>query len=161
MSIEIKRINENEIESVTEIYLESFHGMRDKIIASDYHLKLLKAFPVVQYYGAFRGNKLLGYIRWIERGGYRENAVFELEQIAVRKIFREKGIGGLLIRESLSEIKNYLKRRGSRLKTVIVLCGKDNLIARHLYKKNLNARVIAEIPNLFRGDEILLKADFR
>lgn len=50
-------------------------------------------------------DQIVGYIQWIQKSGFRNESVIELEQIAVLQNKRGKGIGALLIRESLNSKK--------------------------------------------------------
>jgi ribosomal protein S18 acetylase RimI-like enzyme len=70
-----------------------------------------KVFPRMQYFVAQFKGKVLGYILWVEKGGFRKNAVLELEQIAVHPDYRGIGIGTKLIKESLKELKNHLRKK--------------------------------------------------
>ena len=102
-------------------------------------------------------DKIIGYIQWIQKSGFRSEAVVELEQIAVLKIQQTKGTGTLLIKKSLEFIKNYLADINSKLKAVIVTTRTDNL-ARSLYEKALKAKDVAVIKDLYSHDEIIMMA---
>jgi len=101
----------------------------------------------------------LGYILWVEKGGFRKSAVFELEQIAVAENARGRGVGTFLIEQSLKKIREYLKKRGAKLKLVEVTTGTENQ-AQRLYQKTLDAQPEAIIKNFFRGDEVIMIARF-
>jgi ribosomal protein S18 acetylase RimI-like enzyme len=102
---------------------------------------------------------VVGYILWMERGGFRRESVWELEQIAVSPSHRSQGIGAQLIVRSLSEIRMKLKRRGARLKLVEVTTGSHQNAIR-LYQRSLGAKVTCKIPNMYRGDEYILVARY-
>ena len=93
----------------------------------------------------------------MEKGGFRKESVWELEQIAVKRTFQAHGIGCQLIEKSFSEIKKYLKKRKSFLKVVEVTTGTDNQ-AQRLYKKTLGAEKKCIIKDLFRSDEAIMIA---
>ncbi|RMF32288.1 MAG: GNAT family N-acetyltransferase [Candidatus Nitrosothermus koennekii] len=113
-------------------------------------------YPANRYY-VIEDNEIKGYILWIELGGFRKDAVIELEQIAITPKEQGKGLGSRLIKESLKDVIKELEIRGSRLKLVKVTTGTENQ-AQRLYKKALNAKPVAVIPDFFRGDEVILIA---
>ena len=163
MQIKITKSKAKDIEGIAKIGSENFSGLSDLKYARKWIMCNFSAFPRTQYFVA-KGpkgppGKISGYILWIEKGGFRKQAVFELEQIAVAKDFQGQGIGTQLIEESLLEIKKYLKKRGSILKAVEVTTGTDNK-AQGLYKKTLGAEIECVVKNLFRGDEVIMIARF-
>jgi ribosomal protein S18 acetylase RimI-like enzyme len=81
-----------------------------------------------------------------------------LEQIAVSKMYRGKGIASKLIVESLRMLnRDYITARGSRIKLVIVTTASNNS-AKRLYERVLNAREVAVIKDLYSNDESILIA---
>jgi len=160
MKLKITRLRKNEIKEVAKIATENFSGLRDKKKAIKWVKCDFKAFPRMQYFVARKGKEIVGYILWMEKGGFREESVWELEQIAVSRDFQGRGIGTQLIEKSLLEIKKYLKKRGSKLKAIEVTTGTENR-AQNLYKKTLGAEPECVIKNLFRGDEVIMIARFR
>src|SRR5512143_1590197 len=72
-----------------------------------------RAFPRMRYYVAEASGEIVGYILWVEKSGFRESVVLELEQIAVRSQFRRQGIGAALIELSLDEVSSRIARRGA------------------------------------------------
>lgn len=129
----------------------SFQGARKWITCN------FNAFPRARYFVAKQEGRVIGYILWLEKGGFRKEAVWELEQIAVGSEFQGKGVATEMILGSLEKIKKELKKRGSSLKAVEVTTGTDNK-ARGLYQKTLNAKKEAVIKDLFRGDEVIMIA---
>ncbi len=158
--MEIKELEKHEIQKVVEIASQSFSGLKDQIKALKWVECNFNAHPRMQYFVAKSENKILGYILWVEKGGFRQESVWELEQIAIKPEFRGQGIGTKLIIESLEKIKKYLKKRNSKLKLVELTTGTENK-AQELYKRTLGAEVEAIIKNLFRGDEALMIARFK
>jgi hypothetical protein len=77
--------------------------------------------------------KLIGYIQWSHKSGFRRIAVIELEQISFLKTKQNKGVATKLILESLSDVKNYLKDTRSTLKAILISTRTDNK-AQQLYK---------------------------
>jgi ribosomal protein S18 acetylase RimI-like enzyme len=155
--MKIIKAKKQDIAAITRIASLCFSGMRDIKKARKWIGCNFAAFPRLQYYVAKQGRDLFGYILWLEKGGFREQAVLELEQIAVHPEFRGKGIGSRLIADSLAEIKASLQKRGSLLKLVEVTTGTENPVQR-LYKKTLDAKVEAVIKDFFRGDEAIMIA---
>jgi ribosomal protein S18 acetylase RimI-like enzyme len=109
------------------------------------------------YWVAEDRRSVIGYVLWMEKGGFRPAAVFELEQIAIEASARRRGAGSALIRASLRDIEDLLRKRGSRLKLVEVTTGAEQDALR-FYQRTLGARVVATLPQLFRGDEHVLFA---
>jgi ribosomal protein S18 acetylase RimI-like enzyme len=81
----------------------------------------------------------------------------ELEQIAVHPDFQKKGIGTLLITESLPEVASKIAERGAVLKHIIVNTRSDNY-AQKLYQKTLGAEVVAKVSGIFTADEVYMVA---
>lgn len=99
-----------------------------------------------------------GYILWLEKGGFRKEAVLELEQIGVSNSLRGQGGGTLLIRKSLKELKERFAFQGRTIKLIEITTAADNE-AQRLYESALGARRVTIIPNLFGGkDEVVMIA---
>ncbi len=116
------------------------------------------AFPRIMFFVA-RDEKdnVVGYIEWLQKSGFRQESVIELEQIAVLKNYQGKGIGTKLIKESLTHIKAYLADNNSSLKAVLVSTRTDNQ-AKALYRKALGAEEVAVIKDLYSADEVVMLA---
>lgn len=155
--MEIKKATEENLKEIAGIGSENFSGLEDINDSKQWIKCSFSAYPRVQYFVAKSGDKVSGYIEWIEKGGFRKESVWELEQIAVGKAYQGQGIGTQLIEKSLIEIKEYLKKRGSKLKAIEVTTGRDNR-AQDLYKKTLGAEAECVVRNLFRGDEVIMIA---
>lgn len=152
----VRKIDEKDIDKIAEIYLECFHGMdRFDVVREWIRLKYI-GYPINRYY-IIEDDKIRGYILWIELGGFRSNAVIELEQVAIANNYQGKGLGSMLIKESLKNVIKEIETRGSRLKLVKVTTGTSNE-AQRVYRKVLNAKPVAIIPDLFRGDEVIMIA---
>ena len=100
-------------------------------------------------------DKVVGFIQWIHKSGFRKEAVMELEQIAVLNKHQSQGIAKQLIHESLQSIKDALKDSGCQLKTIIVSTRADNH-ALNLYKKTLGVDAVCLIKDLYSADEVLM-----
>ncbi|WP_413113516.1 GNAT family N-acetyltransferase [Thaumasiovibrio sp. DFM-14] len=117
----------------------------------------LNAFPRYLIYVAEIDNEIVGYIIWVQKSGFRPEAVLELEQLAVMPNFQGKGIGRKLIIESLPQVKNQLALKHSTLKHVLVTTRADNY-AQELYKSTLGAEVEITISDLYSADEVMMIA---
>lgn len=157
--LKVKPATKKDIAKIAVIASQCFSGVKDLKQAKQWTLCNFLAFPRMQYFLAQEKGEVLGYILWVEKGGFRKEAVFELEQIAVAQMARGRGVATFLIEKSLAEIIKYLKKRGARLKLVEVTTGVENQ-AQRLYQKTLDATPAAVIKNFFRGDELIMIARF-
>jgi ribosomal protein S18 acetylase RimI-like enzyme len=157
--VTIKRMIKEEIPEAAKIGELSFSGLRPYQKALEWITSNFNAAPRTSYYGVYANGRLVGYILWLEKGGFRENAVLELEQICVHPDYRGKGFARQLITESLRDRLDHLKSRGSTLKLIEVTTGTENE-AQNLYRKTMGAEVVAIIPNLFRSDEAIMIARY-
>lgn len=157
--VSVKRMAEWQIEEVARVGMECFNGLKDYWRALKWIECNFRAFPRMQYFVAEYMGRIIGYILWVEKGGFRERAVLELEQLAVLPRFRGNGIGTRLIKESFEAMKGYLRERGSSLKLVEVSTGVDNK-AQSIYNKTLGASQECVIKDLYSGDEVLMVARF-
>ena len=157
--IKILKAQKKDIKKIAEIAAENFSGLKENKDAIKWVMCNFSAFPRMQYFVAKKENKIAGYILWVEKGGFRRESVWELEQIAVEKIFQRQGIGAQLIEQSFLEIKNYLKKRKSFLKAVEISTGAQNQ-AQNLYKEILGVKTECVIKDLFRGDEVIMIAKY-
>jgi ribosomal protein S18 acetylase RimI-like enzyme len=152
---------DEEADRLVPIYLDAFHGMRDPESIAEWLRCNMRAYPQKLCFGAWHNDCLLGYVIWTEKGGFRAEALWELEQIAVLSKYRRQGIGAKLIRNSLADIKTQIaKQRGARLKLVVVTTGVHNE-SRKLYEKVLGARLEGTIKDFYEGDEQMLIARFK
>ena len=149
-----------DVNRLVKIYLDCFHGMKDRKQIKLWFRCNFNAYPRMQYFVADVDGKTVGYILWMEKGGFRQESVWELEQIGVLSAYSGRGIGTKLILESLKQIEQYLEKRKARLKLVEVTTGVDNR-AQQLYKKTLHAKPSCIIKQLFRGDEVIMIARFK
>ena len=141
-----------DIENVSIIHEKSFERQTKSL---EWITCNFKAYPRIQYYVADIEGRLVGYIQWIQKSGFRSKVVLELEQMAVLPEFRNKGIGKSLISESLPLIKHHLEINDAKLKHIIVTTRADN-DAQDLYSKVLGAKVIATISSLYSADEVIM-----
>jgi len=117
-----------------------------------------QCYPRIQLYVAKNSQgKLVGYIQWIQKSGFRQQVVLELEQIAVLPEYQGQDIGHALITKSLPMVQTQLQSRSATLKHMMVTTRADNQ-AQQLYKKALNADIEAVISNLYSHDEVIMVA---
>jgi len=159
MQIEIKPLKKQEIEKVALIASSSFSGLKDVRQAIRWVACNFRAFPRLRYFTAQEKGQVIGYILWLEKGGFRNQSVFELEQIAVKESFRGRGVATSLIKQSLSALQKDLKKRKAQLKIIEITTGADNK-AQKLYRKALGAEPEAVLKDFFRGDELIMLARF-
>lgn len=148
----IRRMEERDIEGVAKVHADAFIRQLHSLewISCNF-----KAYPRIKYFVAVSVGEIIGYIQWIEKSGFREEVVLELEQIAVASSRQGKGVASALITQSLPLIRDELTRRGARLKHILVTTRDDNP-AKKLYAKTLKAIPEATIRNLFSADEVLM-----
>ena len=157
--LKLKPLQKQDIKSTAKIANQCFKGYGSLAGAKKWLTCNFTAYPRTQYFVAKEKDEILGYILWLEKGGFRQKAVWELEQIAVKETARGRGVATFLIEQSLKNILDYLKARGAKLKIVEVTTGTDNQ-AQRLYQKTLDAQPEAIIKDLFRGDEVIMVARF-
>jgi len=150
--IKIRPMKEKDIAETAEIHSKTF--MRQSL-SYEWISCNFKAFPRIKYFVAEIEEKIVGYVQWIEKSGFRKDIVLELEQIAVLPSMQGMGIGTALINQSLPTIKDELKKRNAHIKHIMVTTRDDNP-AQRLYAKTLNAKVESTISNLFSSDEVLM-----
>ncbi|PML49316.1 3-oxoacyl-ACP synthase [Vibrio lentus] len=117
----------------------------------------LNAAPRFLNFVAESEGQVVGYIIWVQKSGFRPEAVLELEQLAVLPSAQGQRLGKTLILDSLSQVKQYLADQGSTLKHVLVTTRADNF-AQKLYQSTLGAEVETTISNLYSADEVLMIA---
>lgn len=155
MSVIILHMHKDDIDAVAKVHSEQFPRQNDSIrwVSCNF-----AAFPrILMFVARDEKDKIVGYIQWIQKSGFRQQSVIELEQIAVLKSQQRKGIGTLLIEKSLEYIKDYLADTNSNLKAILVSTRTDNL-AKSLYEKVLKAKEVAVIKNLYSHDEVIMLA---
>ncbi len=155
--LRIRPAREEDLGTLAEIGAEAFSGMRPVAVAERWFRACWAAQPRMRYWVAERPGGVVGYILWMEKGGFRAEAVVELEQVAVRSAERDRGIGGELVRKSLDELMARIASEGRKVKLVEVTTGSEQG-AIEFYRRTLGAEVVAQVPGLFRGDEYILIA---
>lgn len=150
----VRRFANEDTEKVAAIHAESFprQGLSEQWIRCN-----SQAYPRMRYFVIEHETRIRGFILWMEKSGFRQQVVLELEQIAVSGPFRRKGFAEALIRESLADVVSQLAERGAQLSSVIVTTRSDNE-AQRLYRKALGAEIVAVVPSLFGADEVVMVA---
>lgn len=152
--LQIRRMGEHDMYGSAEVHRAAFPR---QILSLEWIRCNHAAFPRMQYFVAERRGEIIGYILWVQKSGFRTNAVLELEQIAVHPLHQGKGIGELLITSSLPEVKRHLAEREAQIKNIIVTTRTDNM-AQRLYEKTLGATCEAVIRDLYSADEAIMVA---
>jgi len=146
---------EQDIASVSIVHSEAF---KRQLSSNKWITCNFMAYPRIMMFVAMNDeNRIVGFIQWLQKSGFRKESVIELEQIAVLPNFQGQNIGAQLISQSLEHVKEYLLSHNSILKAVIVTTRSDNL-AQRLYEKTLDAKVSACIKNLYSADEVIMIA---
>lgn len=144
-----------DLEDIAAIHGEAFPRQRD---SQAWVRATLSATPRVLSFVLVFDGIVAGYIFWAQKSGIRPSAVLELDQMAVLPLFRRKGNGERLIKESLALVVTELKANGQSLKAVLVSTRHDN-DANRLYAKALGARTVASIEGLYSATEVFMLAE--
>jgi len=148
-------MNDCDVDAAAHVHATCFPRQQ---LSSDWMRCNKQCYPRIQLYVANNvQDKIVGYIQWIQKSGFRQQVVLELEQIAVLPEYQGQGIGHALITKSLLMVHTQLQFRGASLKHILVTTRDDNQ-AQHLYKKALNADIEAVIGNLYSHDEVIMVA---
>ena len=151
----IRPFNHKDLEKTAQVHKAAFVR---QTLSKEWIESNSKAYPRVQYYVAENlENEIVGYIQWVQKSGFRQEVVLELEQLAVLPEYHGKGIGSRLIKESLPQINCQLASRGATIKHIIVTTRSDNH-AQKIYQKTIGATKEATIRNLYSADEVLMVA---
>jgi ribosomal protein S18 acetylase RimI-like enzyme len=153
----VRRAQEDDLDGIAKIGAEAFGGLRPVERGRAWVSACWRGAPRLQYWVIEGRPGLLGYVLWVEKGGFRDEAVVELEQIAVSASARGRGIGSQLVLQSLEGVEAELKLRGARLKLIEITTGTEQG-AVSFYRRTLGAEIVATLPGLFRGDEFILIA---
>ena len=153
--MKIRRFEKKDLEAAATVHKAAFERQQ---MSYEWIECNSKAYPRFQIFVAeTRENKIVGFIHWSQKSGFRPDVVLELEQLAVLPVFQNKGIGTRLILESLPHVQAQLKTRGAEIKHIMVTTRSDNF-AQRLYRKTLNARVESTLRSLYSADEVIMVA---
>jgi len=147
-------MEEKDIVPVALIHASEFSRQRH---SEQWITSTLRAYPRSLCYVAEIKHEVVGYITWLQKSGFRPEAVVELDQVAVKKELQGNGVGKQIIFESLKGVRIQLQRLGLELKHIVVSTRADNS-AQQLYKSAFGAQIEATISNLYSSDEIFMVA---
>ena len=150
----VRLMNKGDLSETASVHEKSFPRQRLSLKWLECNLK---AFPRFLCFVAEENESIVGYITWVQKSGFRPEAIIELEQIAVLSKYHGKGIGKRLIQSSLLLVKEELIKQNSKLKHIIVTTRADNY-AQKLYQQTIGAEVEATITNLYSADEVFMVA---
>jgi ribosomal protein S18 acetylase RimI-like enzyme len=145
-------MEEKDIASVALIHASEFGRQRH---SEQWISSTLKAYPRSLCYVIEINHEVVGYITWLQKNGFRPEAVVELDQVAVKKELQGNGVGKQLILESIKDVRFQLQRLGLELKHILVSTRSDNA-AQQLYKSAFGAQVEVTISNLYSSDEVFM-----
>jgi predicted N-acetyltransferase YhbS len=154
MSVTIRRMAESDIHPTGDVQQRAFPRQRECQL---YVACNFRAYPRMQYFVAEQDGRIVGYILWTYKSGFRTEVVLELEQMAVDPDCQGQGIGKRLILESLPLVIEQMHEAGMRLRHVLVNTRVDNF-AQKLYHDTLGAEIAATVTQLFSHDEVFMVA---
>lgn len=156
----VRSMHEEDLPVVSQLNKECFPGDNSTLSdAKEWISASWRAAPRTSYFVLEdEQGQVIGYILWLEKGGFRKEAVLELEQIGITSSWRGKRGATFLIRESLGAVKKLLENQGRKLKLVEVTTAADNETAKHLFCSTLGAEVEAIISGLYVEDEVIMVA---
>ena len=154
----IRQMLFSDIDAVAHIHIDAFPNDVEKYTQSQrwIHSKFL-GWPVNRYFVAVNKERIIGYILWVEMGGFRKNCVLELEQLAIAIDCRGQSVGTHLLDESLMLMTQILAKEKRYIKLVEITTGKTNE-AQRLYIKTLSASVKCKKKDFFEEDEVIMIA---
>lgn len=152
MSIEVRKLDVAEVDTLVSIYSECFPKEIDH---KEWLQANIQAFPRMIYYIALFNHKPVGYALWSVKSGFRPSSIVELEQLAVLPDFAGKGFGRELLQESFGQFKAHLNDRGIGVKAVYVSTREGNF-AEKLYASVFAVERHGVIKNYGSGDEVIL-----
>ena len=150
----IRKMKEKDIDIVAKIHRENFSRQHHSLdwIKCNYN-----AFPRSSCFITEINSRVVAYIIWTQKSGFRKKSIVELDQIAVSKNDQNNGIAKKLIKKSLKLLKNELKKFELELQHIIVSTRTDNH-AQKIYEEILGAKPEITIKNLYSADEVLMIA---
>ena len=92
-------------------------------------------------------DRIVGILQWYVKENPRAG-VAEFEEIHVLESYRGKGNGSLLVKYAVQSVKKYFKKIKVKPRKIFLFVGKENKVARILYKKH-GFKFISKVGNLF------------
>lgn len=156
--MKIRRANLEDVSVIGAINHECFMAHKDSLSrACDWVKATFNAFPRTQYFVAEdQSGQIIGYILWIEKGGFQKEAVLAIEQIVVGPDCRNKGVGTGLIEESLEQVKRHLESQNRRAELIELALPVQRKEAISIFQKVLGARSASMVKSFTKGDEIIM-----
>ena len=150
----VRLMTESDLKETASVHQTAFPRQR---MSYEWLQCNLNAFPRFLPYVLEVESKIVGYIVWSQKSGFRPEAVLELEQLAILPNYQGKGYGTTLIEKSFLLVEEQLESVGSTIKHALVSTRADNQ-AQRLYANVLGAEVEVTISNLYSADEVLMIA---
>ena len=154
MNFHIRKACTSDVAAIAQVHHASFPRQGDSV---RWVSSTLAAEPRYLVFVVALDGRVVGYIFWSQKSGFRAEAVLELDQIAILPECRGKGLAERLICESLHSIETAFFSEGRTVKATLVSTREDNQ-AQLLYAKALGARPVARIADLYSAAEVILLA---
>jgi ribosomal protein S18 acetylase RimI-like enzyme len=147
MSVQIADVDENDVESLIEIYSSPhlYHNREEanwfvKSFFDYHHIKVVK-----------HDGKVIGALFWnvMEE---KHHGLAEIRDFWIDENFRRRGLGEKLLRLAIRDMKQLFAGHDLALRKVLVTTGGDNVPARMLYEK-VGFQESAALPDLFAQGE--------
>jgi ribosomal protein S18 acetylase RimI-like enzyme len=116
------------------------------------------AYPMTLCSVGVIDSRVVGFIIWEQKSGFRKQIVLELKQMAVHPDFQGRGIGKKLIEYTFRKHEYYFSLDKRKVKGVMVTTRADNIPAQKSYARTLGVKIVATIPKLFSADEVIMFA---
>jgi ribosomal protein S18 acetylase RimI-like enzyme len=147
MSVQIADVDENDIESLIEIYSSPhlYHNREEaswfvKSFFDYHHIKLVR-----------HERNVIGALFWnvMEE---KHHGLAEIVDFWIGESFRRRGLGEKLLRLAIEDMRQLYVAHHLPLRKVLVTTGEDNVPARKLYEK-VGFQKSAALPDLFAQGE--------
>jgi len=125
---------------IKKITKDNYHNIDDTFLTKDYLEKEFNNNPFARFLLLIDNNKIIGYLYYSEI--YDR---LEINQFEVKKEYRKKGNGDLLLKELINSTK----------KNITLEVKESNVIAINLYKKNGFVEV-SKRKNYYNGEDGIL-----
>lgn len=154
-NVQVRRMRQADITTVAELHALVFPR---QTFSQEWIECTFRSFPMSQMFVAERDGKILGFLIWTEKSGFRKDAYVELVQGGTDPTYQGKGICTSLVESSMRMVADKIAERGAVLKTIIVNTRADNHFALNIAKNVLKAEPVAVVPGVFTADEVYLVA---
>jgi ribosomal protein S18 acetylase RimI-like enzyme len=113
----------------------------------------LAAFPMTFCYVAEAKGKIIGLVIYVQKSGFRQEAIVEIEQCCVDPDFQGNNIGKSFAKETIPMVASEIAKRGAKLKTILANTRENNYPVISILE-NLGAKAIASISEMFTAAEV-------